>query len=175
MKFTGEYRSLVNCSEVGHVSSILTDVLFAHHHYDDFDDGDHDGNCHDENGHDDNRHDENGLDDNGQKGDNDLDMTIHHVFIPPPGQILLVNINIHTFIFSIVIITMILISTFIIIIKTCKSIVRIQSLESAVASKRIPHALRGAKPFNMMMIVFFTYCQTFEYVFDSIDYLLSNF
>ena len=62
MKFTGEYRSLVNCSEVGHVSSILTDVLFAQHHYDNFDEGDHDGNCHDENGHDDNRHDENGHD-----------------------------------------------------------------------------------------------------------------
>ena len=75
MKFTGEYRSLVNCREVGHVSSVLTDVLFAHHHYDNLDDGDHD----------DNRHDENGHDDNGQKDDNDLDMTIHHVLIPPPG------------------------------------------------------------------------------------------
>ena len=66
----------MNCCEVRHVSSVFTDVLFDYH-YDNDDDGDHDDICHDENG----------QDDNGQKDDNDLDMTIHHVFIPPPGQI----------------------------------------------------------------------------------------
>ena len=136
--FTREYWSLVNCCEMCHVPSILANVLGF-----------------------------NFLDEDGyfiltvlwqhlvsiklvtmRNNDNNLDMTIHQVFISPPGYSDSFKRRHHNHYGEQIVLSLKSISLWpnSLLMQTCKSTVQILSPIWEGASKRAPRVLRGAKP-----------------------------